>query len=62
MPQRLSMISHGSCADFKEGQAFASLWLAESGPELISLYTPEYSVHHVLQGQVISLILYVFID
>ena len=61
MPQRLSMMSHGSYADFKEGQAFASLSLGESGPELIS-YVLEYSVHHLLQGQVISPILYVFVE
>ena len=57
MPQRLSMMIHCSYADFKEGQAFASLSLAESGPEPIS-YVLEYCVHLVLQGQVISPILY----
>ena len=61
MPQRLSMMNHGSYKDFKQRQAFASLSLAESGPEPIS-YVLEYSVHHVLRGQVISPILYAFVN
>ena len=61
MPQREAMMSHGSYADFKEVHTFDSLSLAESGPEPIS-YVFDSSVHHVLQGQVINAILYVFVE